>query len=364
MSFRSRRWLRTAALFYDQISRIVPRHIDPDTPITFELGRFEAMDILNDVKELSNAGILNLVRPEDHTAEVAEKFFDFSWEYLSEPERLNRLVPTLARRSDFYTIDTNKMDGALARVLEERDLVRRIGGDLAINPVIGGLYMLFLARHLAGGKALVSDNSVYQNLLCTSFGKDEDGAVQKPTGTLANPALKLVAGVIETVVPEGMERAPINSLLKLRDKYAEHRVRFQEKISELARSLDKEPDQSTVSTKLRQHVQAITEEVDNIQDKLLSQNIGITSALLSFSIPVTLALEGHYSSALATGAIAVGSGVGRYILDRRVAERSPWMYLVHVNHAIRPRTLAERITTLNLETDGEDEDEDSRVVLL
>lgn len=70
--FRSRRWLRTAALYYDRITRIIPMGSEPDTVSGYsELGE-DPTDLLDDIRALRDANIIDEERPEPHTHAVAE----------------------------------------------------------------------------------------------------------------------------------------------------------------------------------------------------------------------------------------------------------------------------------------------------
>lgn len=361
--FRSRHWLRTAALYYDQITRIIPAGSEPDTVLGYSELLEDPRALLDDVRALRDADIIVEEHPEPHTEAVAEQFFDFASTLLLDPLQRMLIAPQLARRKAFYTIHPGKIDPTLARLLQEHDVARRIGdanSDWALDPVIGGLYMLFLARHMAGKRPLVSDNSVYQSLLYASF------SVARPRGAplqtpCADNAFKLATAVVRTVIPIDLEDAPIDKVLKVREQYAQHRYRFQEKVSELAKSLDAATS-TAASNKVTQQLESISDEVENIRDKLLSQDIGLGSAILSLAVPVTAALEGNFSMALLSGAVAVATGVARYFVERRVVERSPWTYLVKANSYLAPKQFADRIIRLNLEFDSDDDADDPRTV--
>lgn len=367
--FRSRRWLRTAALYYDKIIRIIPAGFQPDTEAGYSELREDPTALLDDVKMLREAGFIDEEHPETHTEQVAEQFFDFATTLLSDPEHRARIAPQLARRREFYTIHPAKIDPILARILEERDLARKLGGNdghWALEPVIGGIYMLFLAQHMAGRRPVISDNAAYQRLLCASFSARNTAAPSSRPVPALHPdnSLKLVTAVCRTVVPLDPQSVPIDKFLRIREECAESRTRFQEKVSELARSLDGMDDKDAVADKLTRHAESIADEVKNIRDKLRSQNIGIWAAVLSLTIPVTAALEGNFSMALGSGAIAVGAGVARYVVEKHIAERSPWMYLVKVNNILAPPVeFADRITQLNLtrDDDNEEDDDDPRM---
>jgi hypothetical protein len=364
--FRSRRWLRTAALYYDKITRIIPAGFEPDTATGyFELGE-DPTALLDDIRVLRDANFIDEEHPEPHTEPVAEQFFDVASTLLSDPEQRARIAPQLARRKEFYTIHPSKIDPTLARILEEHDLARKVGGadpHWDLEPVIGGVYMLFLAQHMAGKRSLVTDNPAYQRLMCASFGAGKtpkSGSAVLPAH--ADNSLKVLTAACQTVIPMDLEHAPIDKILKVRESCAEDRVRFQEKVADLAQSLEGIADGNTVSDKLARQAESVSDEVRNIKDKLLGQRIGVWSAILGLTIPVTAAVGGEYSMALASGAIAVGAGVARYLVERRIAKRSPWMYLVRASSDLPPKQLVGRITQLNLDYDPDEDDDDPRMM--
>ena len=165
--FRSRKWLRMTMLYYDNITRIVPSGFAVDQPGYYSQFCGDSTALLSDIRELQNSGFIREEAPGDVVSDVANEFFDFAMENLTSPSQRAKMVPALSRRTRFYTIHGAKIDPVLIKVLEDLQLARKNvtdpNNDWDIEPVTGGLYMLFLASRMAGHRQLVSDSSVYQS---------------------------------------------------------------------------------------------------------------------------------------------------------------------------------------------------------
>lgn len=350
--FGSRRWLRTAALYYDKITRIIPEGFEPDTVLGYSALGEDSAGLVDDIRALSEANVIDEERPEPHTARVAEQFFDVASTLLTDPKQRTQISPQLAR-SHFYRIHRDKLDPTLARILEEHGLAKKQGRDdpdWSLEPVIAGVYMMLLAQRMAGDRPLIADSLAYQHLLCASFISRSDA----PSLVSRNVA-RLVSAVCRTIVPIELENVSIDKVLRVRESYAEHRERLQEKVCDLARSLDGVRSKYEVSDAVEKHVTAISEEVESVKDRLLSQNIALGSILLALAVPLGTFLSRGFSTALASGAIAVTAGVAKYLVERRIVQRSPWMYLVDVSNTLTPVKLSRQITLLDLEFDGDDD---------
>src|SRR5437588_13023546 len=71
--FRNAAWLKTAALYYDEIARVVP---DP----------YETRDSI-EVEELTEAGILKRLDHTESAEAVADEFIDYLARYLSDKKQ-------------------------------------------------------------------------------------------------------------------------------------------------------------------------------------------------------------------------------------------------------------------------------------
>jgi hypothetical protein len=216
--FRSQAWVRATLLYYDSLSRIVPARLDADESSFYRAFMPNPRPLLKDVDALKSNGFLIEESPEPYVSEIANEFYDFAMENLVEPTRRAKLVPALYRRKAFYTIHPRKIDGTLRQILLDLKLAHVKQGDkysdIKIEPVTGGLYMLFLANRMAGRRSLVSDSSIYQSLMYQPMG----GAAEVGKGKSAE--FRLATAVLRTVVPVELESVPIDKLLRVHSDHA------------------------------------------------------------------------------------------------------------------------------------------------
>ncbi len=360
--FRSRDWLRTALLYYDHLSRIIPRGLEVDSRNYYREFLPNPDPLLDDIRALADSGFLIEDEPECYVAKIADGFFDFAMQHLQDPGQRASLLPQLASRRTFYTIHPAKIDASLAQVLVELKLAHKRQGDpysdLDIEPVTGGLYMLFLASHMAGHRNLVSDSSVYQSLMYQPL----------PPSMVTNPVrggreFRLATAVLSTAAPRSLEAVPIDTLLRVHHDLSEQRTRFQDKVAALAKDLEnaKEDD---VQGAISAHQRKLDDEYQELTDKLRSANITFGTGLFAVSVPswatATWGLGIATLSPLLAGVGAVGiSGmVMKNIFDRRAAKRTnAATYLLSLRKRLSVRAMAEDIIKLNLGNPG---DKDAR----
>src|SRR5712691_3313829 len=243
--FRSRNWLRMAMLYYDNITRIVPSGFDADQPRYYSQQGLDWPELLSDIRELQISGFIREEAPGSAVvSDVANEFFDFAMEKLREPVQRAKMVPPLSLRIVPYEIHPAKIDPVLIKVLEELQLARKnVTGaysDWAIDPVTGGLYMLFLANRMAGHRQLVSDSSVYQSLMYVPLEESREAARKD------DREFRLATAVLHTVVPENLEEVKLDVLLRLRSDLSDQRRRFQDRIASLAKDLQSVTGQAEV----------------------------------------------------------------------------------------------------------------------
>jgi hypothetical protein len=361
--FRSRRWLRAALLYYDEISRIVPVGFEPDHPSFYYEFENDPVELLNDISLLKGTGFIKDVPP-DQISEVGNEFFDFAMKNLTDPARRAALVPKLARRNRSYTIHPEKIDPELLSILRELKLAHEKQhdpySDWEIEPVTGGLYMLFLATRMAGQRQLVSDSSIYQSLLYSPILKSSE-----PHGD--DRQFRLATAVLKRVVPADLEQLSMDNLLRLRDESAADRQRFQDKIASFAGDLQKSTPQQLQET-IERHARTLGDEYESHLDKLRSLNVGVAQGLFSVSIPSYLTSPWGFASTshpliFAAGVIAMSATVMKYMFERQSAGRSPFTYLLSLNRMLNTENMAQNIIQLNLNLYDDEGDDDRRVML-
>jgi hypothetical protein len=363
--FRSRRWLRMAMLYYDSLSRIVPSGFEPDDREFYSEFSDEPGELLSDVRELKAAGFVKDNPPDDNVTEVANEFFDFAMENLIDPVHRAEIVPRLGRRKSFYTIHPSKIDPELLKVLEELKLAHKKQGDpysdWSVEPVTGGLYMLFLANRMAGNRQLVSDSSIYQSLLYLPMKQTADKVMHD------DREFRLATAVLKTVIPSNVEAVKLDVLLGLRRDFSDQRKRFQDKIAGFAKDLQNVSREDSLETVIDRHKRGIEDEYQGFLDKIRITNLGFVQSLFSVSVPAYITSAWGFAATglpvvFAAGAAAVSAVGMKYFFERRILTKtSPFTYLLNVGKRVRAENMAEDIIQLNL--DAPDDDDDDRRVM-
>ncbi len=359
--FRSRSWLRAAMLYYDQISRIVPSGVDIDLELYYREFLDDAGPLLEDISALKVNDFLIEDRPEPYVSSIAEEFFEFAQEHLIDEKKRSALVPKLALRGQYYTIHPAKIDPTLSEILVELKLAHKRKNDpwsdLDVEPVTGGLYMLFLARRMANYRNLISDSSVYQSLLHQKAPAPGGGA-----DYIGDGEYRLATAVLKTVIPTNLELIPIDRLLRVRDDLGAQRRRFQDKISALASDLDHIDSEERLGSALEKHQRKLEDEYQELTDKLRSSNLSFATSLFAVSVPTWATAAWGMNIKVMTpvlagiGAVALSGVLLKNVFDRQSLLRTNSMsYLLNLRKRATAKTMAKRIVSLDLSTPFEEE---------
>jgi hypothetical protein len=362
--FRSRRWLRTALLYYDDISRIVPPGVEPDTLEAYREFSSEPTELLDDVRMLQEARFLVDEHPKN-IGKAADEFLDFVVNSLTDCGKRRALFPALMRlaRGRLFSIHPGKIDPYLIDRLRELNLAkdtRDLWHDAYnVEFATAVLYMGFLANQMSGNRQLVSDNPVYQSLIYRL------GTGSTVTASQQDGEFRLAAAVFRAVTPE-VERTPVQALLRLREQCAAERHRFQDKMAEFAKDIGSAKNQDDAENAVCRHASKISDEVETLKDKLRSSGIAYATSLFSVSVPSYLTAAWGFgvksaAAIVAAGAVAISASTVKYCLDRRAAKReSPYTYLISTSKWVSAERMVQDIVTLNLNPHDDDPWSDSR----
>src|SRR2546429_2436741 len=168
--FRSRRWLRSALLYYDQITRIVPAGMKPDSEEEYSRFTWDAERLAYEVRELEAAGFIHNQAPDSESVtKAADEFLNFAAASLTDPARRRSVLPALHRRSPWLSVHPSKIDPGLVGVLHDLGLANKNMhdqySDWAVDAATGVLYLMYLADKMSNGRPLITDNPRYQKLL-------------------------------------------------------------------------------------------------------------------------------------------------------------------------------------------------------
>ncbi|MCK4815706.1 hypothetical protein KA005_08050 [bacterium] len=337
-------WLKTAVLYWDTISTIVPESIKPYQSRTSQI--------------LSQEGILKatFVNPDLPDLEiVAEKVIG----YLNSPEgqffllniensnnsRINVEKFTSNYESDF--IHNRKFQNGLLHELRHYGLTGKIDGEwIKVPSPFAHYYMTILATHLSfvKGRALLTDKIHAENLAIKStlnipymsshFSRRIPGKLSE--GILASFIFRTISINKET---------SIKKIIKFRNKNSVELSRFRAAIRSIVESLEGEIEaealSSHIDTLYKDNVMPVIEE---LKAKLRDTRItcGYNNLKLSTLVSASPTALGVALTGTPLGPYALAAGIGlsvvlslaNYRMQKRdILRNSPFSYLISAEKA-------------------------------
>ena len=187
-----------------------------------------------------------------------------------------------------FRIHPGKMAQNLGEALIELGLAEKAKDDFYddfdLEPQTGALYMIFLARKMAGKRSLsiVTDDPIYQSVIYQPINltpKTEESDFKLDKG------FTLASFVIETVVPKRVEAVSIDQIAKFRQEHGRARQKFRKNVVSLAKDLDKLDHPKLLEEYLSDHTQTIKDSVATLEDSLRSVGIDCIRNLFALSVP-------------------------------------------------------------------------------
>jgi hypothetical protein len=370
---RDEAWLKLSALYWDDMTRIVPKSYTPrDT---------------RDVRALEDAGVLKRIDPAKYEEPVGELFrlllerhahklaarYDVSqrdgW-----PENRERFGLTTGRTSpsSLAFIHGSKLEPALTEQLLKRKLAlpSRDRRWLGMHPAIVRAYMIALAAEIANRRGLqpVSDNVTHlsgvasctvDDLARSLFGDLNLSKKRALRGAGVGVGVKAldvteerVAFVtLRAVLPERLDAVPVKRILELRHEHADARHAFHSYVEDVREQL---------ATGSIVDAEALDEHIRLEYDKRLKpalselsrglRSLGVGTFLGTFGVAVALPVGSMLSVSPSAAVALAGAGVGIAALSQRqqgtaraLVKASPASFLL-VTERLRPRTLVQRLT--------------------
>jgi hypothetical protein len=374
--FRDEAWLKLSALYWDDVTRIVPQGYTPrDT---------------RDVRTLEDAGVLKRVDPRNYEQPVGELFrvlLDRHASALSRrydvsqrdawPENLERFGLETGRLSSrtLAFIHCAKLEPALHEQLLKRKLAvpshdRRW---LGMHPAIVSAYMIALAAEIARRRGLqpISDNvkhlsgvsSCSVDDLARALVGDVNLAKKRPPSSRADGKAPRGQGLdiepervafvtLRTVLPERLDGVQVKRIIQLRAEHADARHAFHAYVEDVRAQLAS--SDMTDADALDEHIRLEYDKRLKPSLRELSRglrSLGVGTFLGTFSVAVALPVGSLLgASPLAAAATLAGASLGVAALAQRqqgsaksLLKASPASFLF-VTSQLRPRTLSQRVT--------------------
>lgn len=341
---QSRLWLRTAALYHDQISRIVPAGFVPS-----EYDRHGGPELLNDFEALQNAGFIEDKHPDGVRQDVGEQFINFIAPLLQGPKTKAALTAKLGSQDwKPYNMYREKIDPGLLDLLEPEGLVRNLNNyEVEFDASIGGLYMLFLARQMASHYPIVSDDPMYEVLTHVPL-QDLSGAAPVDHGLL------LATAVFTSAVPIDIVSVDIKELIRFREEFKDERKAFYDWIATFRSDLGKLSDPKQLEEAVAHHKAAVERRMDALKKKFGVLNLKTGTGIFSFSMPGLVTTI--YATAKENPAVMFGGGAlvlagiaANALLERWLVKAdAPVSYVHSMRKQLKPKEYAGKLIQLQL----------------
>jgi hypothetical protein len=363
--FRDEGWLKLSALYWDDVSRIVPRAYAPRDS--------------RDVRTLEDAGVLRRVDPATYEPAVSRLFNELIERHERKlvarydvarrdgwPKNLERFSVSTGRSSaqSLAFIHCSKLErGLLERLLELRlALPSRDRRWLGMHPSIVSAYMIALAGEIGRRRGLSpsSDNAMHVSGvtscsvedLARSLVAELDLGKRRRKGREHETTSERVAFVtLRTVLPERLDGVPARRIIELRERHAGARHAFhgyvEEVRAQLAGSDICEPRALDEHIRL-EYRRRLEPELHELGRGLSS--LGVGTFLGVFGVAVTLPIGSLLGASPAAAlAAAGGSALGLAALShkqrdaaRGLLKPSPASFLF-LTEQLRHRSLGRRV---------------------
>jgi hypothetical protein len=341
---QSRLWLRTAALYHDQISRIVPAGFVPTA-----YDRHSGPELLNDFDALQAAGFIEDKHPDGVRQEVGEQFISFIAPLLQGPKTKAALTAKLGSRDwKPYNMYREKIDPGLLDLLEPEGLVRNVNDyEVEFDASIGGLYMVFLAKQLARHYPIVSDDPMYEMLTHVPL---EGESAPAPV----DHGLLLATAVFASAVPIDIESVDIKDLINFRKEFEGERQAFYDWIDAFRSDLGKISDSKQLEEAVEHHKANVERRMDALNKKFALLNLRTGSGIFTFSMPglitAAYAVTQHNPAVMIGGGALVLAGIAvNCALERWLAKAdAPVSYVHSMRKELKPKEYAGRLIELEL----------------
>ncbi|HEY4325370.1 MAG TPA: DUF6236 family protein [Mucilaginibacter sp.] len=331
VNFDDEKWVKTAALYYEGLNRIVPEGYP-------SIQDSELIKELNEKEEF-----IRNINPRYEAENIGYDFLRFAETKLFDTDHRQNLIKSLGAivpESSGFAIHMYKMGYILQQRLPELGLAVRNQnreGWYEFEPVTGAMYMTFLANYLASLDQIpvVTDDPAFQPLI---------RGIQVDRYQGVNDVGEILASmVIQSVIPENIEDIPAKKIIMFREKYGDERYLFYEEINKLVKDLEMVDRQSTLKDVLESKKKGIDIAVKNLEMSFKGMGISTTTALLGLSIP---SFASGLGAAIATaGLISVAAGklASQGIDYYKSKKGSPYSYVLTLKHKLKSETFAEQL---------------------
>jgi uncharacterized protein DUF6236 len=375
--FKHDGWVKLAALYWDNLGRIVPNdYVTDDSETVKALGSF-----------------VEILRPDAVGPEFGKPFVDFiaqygpklsekyalslrkDWPALPETQRPPRPGGPSGSDPRLGYIYYAKISDDVYLALKDSKLAStddRGSSWIGMHPRLAWVYMTALAEHVSGKRGLrpltddtrdhVALSGLSTERLAQALLEDVSLVDAKPTATEIETILVSVA--FRAIVPKDLAGLSVDKILAFREKYPKERASFQEAVAELLKSrewLASISDRDVLEQRLRDEYDKIwAAKLEELREKLTE--VGIDTMWSCFNVKGTLPAGVAGAAAalalalnpIAAATAAVALGVIPVLRDKHKAatealKASPMSFLYRMEQDLKPMDLWSKVKQRSLQ---------------
>ncbi len=344
----NKNWLKHALLFWENLSRIVPKSIEPSDSediirIKYETGFIKdyypkSYETAHSFEEFSR-DMKPIIESESFFNDRYFRQNSIKRNYRSDFENRSGFFSQMLTNSGSY-IHIEKIHPSLIEYFIDRGLALRgeheWEGWIKIDNEIGLLYMSYFAKSISKNTSLpiVTDKeqaystSIYFE---SRINSDYKSQFEYRLGNL----------LIESVVPKNINDVPLDKIIEIRDKYSDERISFFNEVSNLTNTISSIDNQTALNDALHLHSKLILKEVKNLEDLFKSHKIETINKLLGISIPTSIAsltdyIPGQAKPFALIGGIGFGifSTINSVKKERLELQKNPKSYLLNIQNEL------------------------------
>lgn len=364
IAFPDDTWMKTAALYWDKLGRIVPRgHYPQDSKTVCQLR--DELGLVEDFMPLW-----------EDTWRAGNIFEDL---LMRHGKRLQQYYSVLKQNTPLgYIYSEAKMSYVISNALEELGLaVRRPSGrkpfeQLGMHQKLASIYMEVLASEMAAARRLSPVTDTVGNFVLSggytseqiaeALLESDDKQPHLIANSLMNTTIEQHMAILslETVIPQGIENIPVKKIIRFRKHYRQEMTAFQNQLNEFVKKLDTIQGVSD-PVAIEAHFKVAYErdlepQMKDIKQcwKSLAVETGKGIWSVQVALPPVVAGAGaafHVApvSPLVAGTTAVACSIVPVFLKKRAElsgqqRQSLATYLLYVQEELAPTNLVYRVT--------------------
>jgi hypothetical protein len=350
INFKDDAWLKSTALYWDRMGRIVPSGFHPHDSAA--------------VKELQQHGYIDDYRPGEGDLIAAGKPF-FELVATSGEALRSRYGVKSTTRSLLSHVFYPKLEYRLASVLRSQGLAIFDGARVLMHPRLVAVYMTALADIMAQNRQLspltdgVTSHLAVAGLTTPRLAAIllDEPAIARRQPQEAEVAAWMAGIAFSYVLPASIESVPVQQIIEFRERYPEERATFQSYITSLVlelEGLDEIEDRDAIRHHLEvTHEKLIAPRLNELERKLRLSHIDTMYSVVNVqttappAFAAALGMTGLADPLVLTG---VGLAVGLWgVLRKATAHRSelatssPVSYLYRARRDLDPGKVAKEM---------------------